>query len=517
MLARNEWLLLLLIVGCSVARVAATHRTFSQVFDEPWHVAAGYEVLTRGAIDYDVEHPPLARVAAALPFASRPPPVAVDPVPRGNELLLQDGDYGRSLALARKGNLVFLVLGIVAVALWARRLCGPAVGLLATFLFSLLPPVLAHAGFATTDLALAAALPLALHALTLVLERPSWRSSLYLAIAVAVGLLSKHSFAVYFPAAAAAVLLARRRFPLRRMLEVAGLAFVIVWATYGLSFATLAAVDPGAAERSQEVFGTPAFATRLRLPMPEYAAGLLMLKQHDHSGHAAFLMGEFSMHGWWSFFPLTLLFKTPMAFLILALAGGAVALRRCPEIALLPTALLAVVMTSRINIGVRHVLPIYAPLALCAALAVAELPKLRIASAALVLWLAANSFAAHPDYLPWFNGLARRPERILSDSNLDWGQDVQRLAEVARERELEPLTVLLFTSASREHLGLPAHTGLRFDRPLRGWFAVSETPIAIGRARSPGFREWFDETTRDQPFERIGRSIRLYRIEPGPP
>lgn len=516
MLARTWWLLLILVVGCSAARVAATHRTFSQVFDEPWHVAAGYEVLTRGAFDYDVEHPPLARVAAALPFWTRPSPAAVDAVPRGNELLV-DGDYERNLALARTGNLLFLALGIVAVALWARRLCGPAVGLLAAFLFSLLPPVLAHSGFATTDLAVAAALPLALHALTLVLERPSWRTSTYLAIAVAVGLLAKHSFVVYFPAAAGAVLLARRRLPWLRLLEATGLAFLILWATYGFSFATLAEVDPSAAEQSQEVFGSPAIATDLRLPIPEYSAGLLKLKQHDQSGHAAFLLGEFREHGWPSYFPLTLLFKTPVAFLVLALVGAAVAWRRRPELALIPVLLLAVAMTSRINIGVRHILPIYAPLALCAALAVTQLSRLRIASAALVLWLATNSFSAHPDYLSWFNGFVRHPERVLSDSNLDWGQDVLRLAEVARERDLQPLTVLLFTSASRDHLGLPVHEGLRFDQPLSGWFAVSETPIALGRARSPGFRKWFDETTGDQPFERIGTSIRLYRIDPARP
>lgn len=501
------------IVAVSLVRVALTHRTFSQVFDEPWHVSSGYEILTRGAFDYDVEHPPLARVAVALPFVSRDVPQASDPIEHGNALLLLGGDYGHSLVLARRGNLVFLALGIVAVALWARRLFDPAVGLLAALAYALLPPLLAHAGFATTDMAPAAALPLALHALALVLDRPSWRSSVYLAVAVAVGLLSKHSFVAFFPAAAAAVLLARRRFPLRRLLEATGLAFLIVWAAYGCSFSTLAAVDPDAPARSQEVFGTPAFATDLPMPVPEYVAGLLMLKQHDLNGHAAFLLGETRMHGWWYYFPLTLFFKSPIPFLVLALAGGFVALRRRPEVALVAAFLLAVVMTSRINIGVRHVLPIYAPLALCVALSVTELPRLRGATAALLLWLATNSFTAHPDYLPWFNGFARHPERILSDSNLDWGQDVQRLAATARAQGIEHLTVLLFTSASRDDLGLPPRDGLHLDRPPGGPLAISETCIAIGRTQSAEFRAWYDEHLEARPFERIGKTIRLYRFE----
>lgn len=517
MLVRYWWLLLSLIVACSVARVAMTHRTFSQVFDEPWHVAAGYEVLTKGAFDYDLEHPPLARVVAALPFAFHPAPEATAPIPRGNELLLQNGAYGRDLARARVGNLFFLALGIAGVALWGRHLFTPAVGLLAALLYALLPPVLAHAGFATTDMAVAAALPLALHALTLVLDKPSWRGSAYLGVALAMGLLSKFSFALYFPAAALVLVFARRRFPVRCLLAAAGLAALIVWATYGFSFSTLAAVDPHAATMSQEVFGTPAPATALPVPAPEYMAGLLSLKHHDLGGHAAFLLGETRTHGWWYYFPVTLFFKTPIPFLVLALAGSLFALRRRPEIALIPAALLAVAMTSHINIGVRHVLPIYAPLALAAALAVAAWPRLRVAGAALVLWLATGSFAAHPDYLPWFNAFARQPEQFLSDSNLDWGQDVQRLAETTQRRGIERLTVLLFTSAPRDDLGLPALDGLRLDQPVSGAFAISETCVAIGRARSPEFRAWFDEHAEDRPYERIGQSIRLYQFQDSPP
>jgi hypothetical protein len=508
--ARTWWLLLALLTVLSMARVAATHRTFSQVYDEPWHVAAGYEILTKGAFNYDMDHPPLARVLSALPLMFSPEPVATDPIGLGNELLLQNDAYAQNLALARFGNLLFLALGIAGVALWGRHLFTPAVGLLAALLYASLPPILAHAGFATTDMANAATLSLALFALTLFLENPSWRRTVLLGTAVAAGLLSKFSFLVYFPAGALVLVLLRRRFPLRRALAAAGLAFLIVWAAYGFAVATLAETDPRAAEMSQAVFGSPDFLTALPLPAPAYFAGIIHVKRHDLHGHEAFFLGQARAHGWWYYFPVALFFKTPIPFLILALAGGIVAARRRPEIPLIAAAILAVAMTSHINIGVRHVLPVYAPLAICAALAMTAWPRLRVAALALGLWLVIGSVVAHPDYLPWFNAFARHPETILGDSNLDWGQDVLRLAETTRRLGIRHLTVSIFTTAPYDGLGLPPHDGLQLTQPVAGWLAISEMSIAYGRARSPRFRAWFDEHTHDRPYVRVGKSIRLY-------
>jgi dolichyl-phosphate-mannose-protein mannosyltransferase len=518
--SRTWWLLLGLLTVLSMARVAATHRVFSQIFDEPWHVAAGYEILTKGALDYDMDHPPLARVVAALPFMASPEPAATDPVGRGNELLLQNEEYRENLALARSGNLLFLALGIIGVALWGRHLFTPVVGLLAALLYALLPPILAHAGFATTDMAVAATLPLALYALTLFLaeepKEPSWRRTLVLGVAVAAGLLSKFSFLVFFPAGAAVLVIVRRRFPFRRALAAAALAFLIVWAAYGFTFATLAQTDPRAVEMSRMI-GLPAFAISVPMPAPAFVAGILHVKRHDVRGHEAFLLGEVREHGWWYYFPIVLFFKTPLPFLVLAIAGCVIAARRRKEVPLIAAAILAVAMTSHINIGIRHFLPIYAPLALCGALAIVEWRRLRFPAIALVLWLAIDSAAAHPDYLPWFNILARHPETILSDSNLDWGQDVIRLSETAQRLGIRQMTVSIFTTAPHDRLGLPPHVPLDLTRPVGGWLAISEMSIAYGRGRNPRFRTWFDTRMDGRPYRRVGKSIRLYDLGNVPP
>ncbi len=508
---RTWWLLLGLLTALSMARVAATHHVFSQIFDEAAHVAGGYEIVTHGAFDYDMYHPPLARVLFALPFIGIEVPPTNNPVVLGNELLTQNNAYVANLTLARFSNLLFLALGIVGVALWGRHLFTPLVGLLAALLYASLPPILAHAGFATTDMAATATLTLAFYALTLFLEESSWRRTIFLGIAVALGLLAKFSFIPYFGVGALVLVIVRRRFPIGRIAAAIAIAFIVFWAGYGFTIGTLAETDPQAVAMAQEVFGSPRLAT-IPLPAPAYVTGILILKHHDALGHEAFLLGEVRTQGWWYYFPVALFFKTSIPFLVLAIAGIVLAARQRPELPLIAAAILAVAMTSHINIGVRHVSPLYAPLAICGALAITAWPRMRAGAIALVLWLVVGSVAAHPDYLPWFNGFARHPETILSDSNLDWGQDVLRLAETARRLHIQRMTVSLFTTTPRDRVGLPPLEPMRVMQPIRGWFAISETSIVFGRGRTPELRAWLDGLLAGKPYIRVGKSIRLYNL-----
>src|SRR5206468_13053936 len=98
----------------------------------------------------------------------------------------------------------------------------------------------------------------------------------------------------------------------------------------------------------------------------------------------------------------------------------------------------------------------HAPLSLLPAM-----PGLRIATFALLAWLAVGSIAVHPDYLPWFNAFAgSHPERILNDSNLDWGQDVPRLVRASRAMKIPQLSVSLNGTTDLDRIGLPAHATL---------------------------------------------------------
>lgn len=509
--------LLALIVVITAARVMTTHRVFSQTSDEPHHLAAGYDFLTKGTYSLEPEHPPLARIIHALPFLTTPEPKAPLLPERGNELLLRNDRYTQNLARARLGNLLFLALGILAVAVWARQLFSPGVGLLAALLYASLPPVLAHAGFATTDMGGTAIFTLAVWLATRFIEEATWKNTILFALVIAAGVLAKYSFIVYFPPAFVILAIVRRRAPIARTVAAILGAFVIVWAVFSFSVGTCASVDPESLTRSKSVFGSTWFA-ELPVPAPRLVNGILIVKNHDFHGHPAFLFGEKQWKGWWYYFPLALFYKTPIPFLILALAGCVlVCMRRRPEVALIAAATLAVAMTSHINIGVRHVLPIYAPLAVAAAFAIVSLPRLRFVSAALVAWLLIGVAAAHPDYLPWFNAAAgRHPENILSDSNLDWGQDTLRLVRTARKLGIEEITLSLFTTADLDRIGLPRYQILQAMSEVDGWLAISEMNIAQGRGYSPEVRVWLDELLEGKPYQRIGKSIRLYDFRRAP-
>lgn len=538
--SRNAWIYAVIALSAlALVRVASTHRVFSATADEPVHIASGYDFITRGAYLLDPEHPPLARSLFGLGMrmagvVSPPPPEwkSLQPVwaasARGTELLWQNANYLRNLSSARAGNLLFLLAALLAVALWARRTFGTSAAVVAVALFGALPPILAHAGVATTDMAVTAALPLALLALEWWLERPTRFRAIALGLAIGIGLGTKLSFALFFLVAGSIVvaLSLARRSPRPRVasaLLAIAMAVAMLWSVYGFERNTLAGVAPVMKDVMRDSAGAPGawIAEHIPLPAPTYLVGLAYVRVHQQRGHPGFLLGERSDDGWWFYFPVAVFLKTPLPFLILFLIGAAIlvarAIRERSTIAiqhvLIPIALLLTVMPANLNVGVRHVLVVYPSMAIVAAFAACELWRAkrnllgRGAVAMLLGWLVIGTSRAHPDYLAWFNEIAGpHPEQLLVDSNLDWGQDVLRLAAVAREEKIDRMSVLLFGSGDVDRIGLPPHQPLIPGVPTQGWVAVSETALQYAAAND------FAWLRNQRPLRRVGKSIRLYYI-----
>jgi hypothetical protein len=526
----------------AVVRVATTHRVFSEVLDEPAHVAAGHEWF-HGTYVIDDSHPPLARILGALPIRNFPVPETREMVTYGNEILYHGERYQKTLARVRIGNLLLLAIALVATAAWARRAFSRPVALLSVAFLGTMPAVLGHAGVLTTDLAALTAIAVALLALDLFAEKPSATRGAFLGLALGAGLLAKFSFLVFFPPCAATLLvfryLSRRSRRSHTSHESQGahathgtygsstalalaVTFFVFWAGYRFDFRTpLAYIGPHAVN----VFGLAApeplrplaqwAAEKLPVPAPAFWVGLAVLKVHDKEGHPAFLLGEHRDKGWWYYFPVVFFYKTPIPFLIFAAWGTALLIRERNHTRLVyplaAIAIMAVSMTSSINIGVRHVLPLYAPLAIVAAHGVAGIWTRatdafgRTTLAVLLLWLFGGVAAEHPDYLAWFNEAAYpSPARIAVDSNLDWGQDTQRLSRVLGEMQIDRLYVKILTNSRIEGVeSLPFHAAEK----VTGWLAVSETALVL-HARFGEF-QWLSPY---RPVRRIGKSIRLYYI-----
>jgi hypothetical protein len=264
------------------------------------------------------------------------------------------------------------------------------------------------------------------------------------------------------------------------------------------------------------------------MPAPEILSGLMEVRLHNDQGHAAYLLGQNSLDGWWYFFPVAVAVKTPLGFLLLALLGTGAALALPSKYApwqlraagVCGLAIIAACMPAHLNIGVRYTLPAFPMLAVAAAYGAMILfrrGRWKWLAVGLLAWAGTASLLAHPDYIPYFNELAgRHPERILVDSDLDWGQDMQRLSTRLRQLGVEHVYLACHYSGDDSKLGLPEWDGLPPFQPVKGWVAVSFTKLetygwyAAREMRRPG--RAYDWLNAYRPAERVGKSILLYYV-----
>jgi len=517
-LKRRALLLSWLLIAIGCGRIVSTWMVFANVGDEPSHVACGLEYLANHVYRLETQHPPLARAMTALGpylYGARPRGVG-DHVREGMAIINYQGHPELILNLMRAGVLPFFVLACLVVFYWTRLDFGAPAAVMAVGLFTFMPPVLAHAGLACTDMALAATMGAAFLMAVIWARHPTWWNSLWLGVASAATILSKFTSIGFLPAAAGFALIfyiAAERPGWSRLLAMAreraagfGLALatgaVLVWAAYWFSFN--------------------------QVPAPEFFDGIRSALYHNQVGHPAFLLGRFSDHGWWYYFPVALAVKTPLGFLALAGAGMYQCWRNRAMVRyLLPLAfclgILAPAMTANVNIGVRHVLPVYIGLAILAALAAVQMASRKgmgVAAAALVLWTAVSGATRHPDYIAYFNELVRGdPDAVLIDSDYDWGQDTKRLAKRLRELGATEVSFGSLSAIDDQYLqvfpGLPKVKKINPIEPVEGWTAVNPT---IERAtqyglnyRYPNLKPWFEYL---EPRERVG-TMRLYYVAPG--
>ena len=529
----------LVLAALAIARLVPVYRALSQTYDEPFHIASGMEWLSRGRYTYEAQHPPLARVAdasgvylAGIRLHGRES--AWD---EGNDILASRGEYWRNLTLARLGALPFFVLACAVIFLWARRWFSLGAAVWGVLLFSVVPPVLASASQATTDMACAATVVFALYEWVRWVERPNWRRSAWLGGAVALAVLSKFSSLPFLGACVLAVLayffLFRREWwrktlagRAKLLVLAAAVALLLVWAGYLFSFhsiseergyektlVNISAVDSRYGRVLEKISSIP-------FPMPELFHGLYMVIRHNQAGHDSFLLGEYRDHGWWYFFLVILAIKTPIGFLLLAGAGMAIVIgqmmRRVWQRRLtvcFPIAILLVCMAANLNLGIRHILPIFPLLAVFAGYAAAKSfrnPARWVTAPAAVFlagWAVADSWLARPDYIAYFNQLTgSHPERITVESDL--GQDAYRLAMALKALGVNQVAARLNTTARLDQMGFPPVQDIPAFKKVTGYVAISDWFFEMGYAQNKSYA-WLRSYT---PLQRIGKTIWLYKI-----
>ena len=262
---------------------------------------------------------------------------------------------------------------------------------------------------------------------------------------------------------------------------------------------------------------------------------------------SSFLMGEYSDSGFFTYFPLAMLFKTPTAMLVVllvcAIGGGALAVRRVDDGAVRwklvcliapPTIYFAVACAANLNIGLRHVLPVYPPMFVAAGVLMARALRswspARVLVPLAIVGLAVETLAAFPNYIAFFNapvGGTRGGLDLLGDSNLDWGQDLPALArwqkEWRREHPDEPFYLSYFGTVPPATYGIDyinGFPGWEFDpRPptrnlVGGVYAISATHLQAIYA--PQLRTEMLSLRNSRPLAVINGTIYIYAMAPAP-
>jgi hypothetical protein len=275
---------------------------------------------------------------------------------------------------------------------------------------------------------------------------------------------------------------------------------------------------------------------KLGLPAHPYLVGLNDFAVHDREGHHAYLMGMWSEQGWWYYFPVVFAVKTPAAVLILlglCVAAGLVALARAGPrrwrirevpfewmvLLLPPLVYFALCMRSHVNIGVRHILPVYPFLFIALAAALTRRAWGKRALGVLALVLAVESVAIYPHYLAFFNGFAGGPDngpRYLVDSNLDWGQDLNNLKKYLAAHDMKRLCICYFGRARLQYykidyLYLPRTAETAEREKMDCVAAISATQLQGAYVGKDAFA-WLRAR---QPMAKIGYSIYLYDFRRG--
>jgi 4-amino-4-deoxy-L-arabinose transferase-like glycosyltransferase len=526
---RRRWLFPLLIavmLGQMAAAMVVTAVQQTPTIDEPVYVGTAVTYLEQHSLRYNPEHPPLGKLIMAAGLAFAQP--RLDPAFTGNQsrlgrhVLYEAGnDPYRLMFLARLPIIILTLLFGLVVFAFARDLAGPAGGLLALALYAFSPDVITHGSLATLDVPAIGFLLTA----TWLLWRSRERPLPYLPLAgVALGaaLATRMSVLPAVPVLMLLAFLAVRR--LRGVAAAAGvavIAVVVVWVTYF-------AVDP--ALRWVEPTGMPA-VHGLRgllvdwLPFPEpYRDGMRIQFGFEDSTFSGFLFGRHYQGSLWYYLPAALLVKTPLGMLALWLAGAAalLAVPRLRPAALYvlvpPAVLLAVAMNGARDFGTRYAIfmPMFLAVAAGAVVAVRWRWAVRrrwahVAAAVLALFVAVSSVRTFPYYLPYSNEAFGGPARthlLLHDSNVDWGQDLGRLADRLRERYPGERVWLVYKGA-----GVPSAYGITAADPLKappaevkGLLVVSDSSIAKATGRLAALLG-----SSGEPIDEVGHSISIYR------
>jgi hypothetical protein len=552
--------------------------------DEFDHLVSGYAFLRQidlhglftDPVGTFIEQPPLIKAIAAIPLLfmqiqlPQKSPTEAPPLTY-NYFYNSKNDPDRLLFWSRMPMLLLFVLLALLIEKWARELYGPTAGLFALFLAVFNTTLMASGRYVMTDLGVSLFYALSIYTFLRCLERPSVMHMLGAGITFGLAQVAKFSALVLFPTFLAIAVCSIFRSPekegvaaQRRQHVVSVLKIlVVVWLIGGVviasvySYQTWNVSKDSQTELAQELLRHPRTfwlakvvnnITAVSKPLGYYALGLAVLSVHNARGHRSYLFGHIAKSQGWRYFPIAFTLKTQLPLIVLICLTCRMVNKDTSAFSgwtlLLPALIYALVaLSTRINYGVRHLLPLYPLLIVWASKAVhwpIRMSVMNVAKTAIITglacWYVFGALSVHPHYLAYFNELAggsANGYRYLSDSNIDIGQDIKRLGVYLGKAGITDVKVLCSLKSNlwgcngvtyyiphAQPWDPQASQSSPEDNPT-GFFVVGKTTrwhtgeFLKGNPRALSQWQAVEKRLEDiEPLHTIGYSIDLYYLSP---
>lgn len=561
------WLLAGLVLGGMVGLLWGPTRQDSATVDETSFQSAGYSYLEGYKFYFDPESPSLSQMWPALPLlfmdvklpdagkalldrqAGYPwtvpwygEPAAVQSLfPEGRsswyfwpkpeaqifgQILVYGGQNdGEAMMLAGRVMQLLVTIGVgVLIFVWTRLASrDDFAAIVAVALWAFNPNALAYGHLITTDINGALAIPLAIFLFTRFLQQPSVKTAAVAGAGLGFALLMKFNalslgpICVVLAACFWRQLKAAKRPLVKPVLVLAAAAWLVVMLGYFPVWLPAPSISAGKAS----VLGVPGWFQAFRpLLIPrDFFKGVALVLSHSEGGHEAYFLGQWSKQGWWYYFPVVFALKSPLAFLLVLPIGIGVAVTSWKELRLdeqtpwiAGAVYFGLAMTSSINIGVRHLLPVVPLICVGVGCSLARIANrvARYTVIGLAVWQAATAVAVYPCYLQFFNeaaGGAKNGYKYALDSNYDWGQDAKRLKKFLQDRGISHIYLDYFgTQYSIEYLKI-ANTRVNAEQAQQikeGWLVVSASELMRP--------EWDWLRDSRQPTARVAETLFVYRF-----
>jgi hypothetical protein len=551
----------------------------SLTMDELAHLPAGYSYLTQKDMRLNPEHPPLIKDLSAIPLIFIKNIKFPYEIKAWKEDVNGQWDFGNNLLFKNENPadkmifwgripmiFVLLLLGFY-IFKWARELFGNKAAIFALFLFSFSPTFLAHGKFVTTDVGAATGFLIATYYFIKCLKNPTNGNIIKAGISLGLAELTKFSLVILIPFFILLVFIwgLIKLENWKKLLKMIFLIFFIAYLVVGLFYTYHVWNYPIEKQREDTKFLLSSFGSRFLANLTvwmagtpilriyaQYLLGLLMVMQRSVGGNTTYFLEQVSGAGWKNYFPIVYSIKEPLSFHILTIIAALYGAWRIKdpfwknslerikkwvkdhfaEFAML--SLIAIYwassLTSHLNIGVRHLLPTFPFVILLVSGATSSWLKQNflkvkyIFLGSLMLWQIISVISVYPYFLAYFNEIVGGPDKgyiYVTDSNLDWGQDLKRLKNWVEKNNINKIYVDYFGGADVKYYlkeKFEPWWGSRDPKelPKESYLAVSATFLQGGRGEpAPGFDQptgYYNWLNQYNPVAKIGYSIFVYRI-----